>query len=313
MDEQRTILRTCGAVILGALILRLVAPVFSAGGFWSLPILLQTGRVVKLPTEEITIEATEPPATEPEPVLPVFSEEDRALVQLSNASGYSVNLTQLLTDPLPWQESPTVLILHTHGTESYTRTEDYKESSLYRTSDTGYNVVSIGDQLAALLENAGIRVIHDRTMYDLTDYNSAYLNARSGIQAALAADPSVFLVLDLHRDAATDSSGTAVGKTVTTEKGQAAQLMFVMGTDAGGYTHPQWAQNLSLAVKLQAQLERTCPGICRPISLRTSRYNQDLSAGALLVEVGFTGNTRQEALLATEILADAIIALSGKG
>ena len=314
MDDQRKILRTGAAAILGALLLRLVMPVINAGGIWSLVILLQTGRLVQLPPEEVStsVIATEPAiSTEPSFLQPIFSETDATLVQLSNTSGYKIDIASLMTQPLPWEATPAVLILHTHGTESYTKTEDYTESSLYRTGNTGYNVVSIGDQLATLLENAGIRVIHDRNMYDLADYNSAYIAARSGIQDALAADPSICLVIDLHRDAAQDSAGTQVGRTVTTGKGQAAQLMFVMGTDAGGYEHPGWEENLSVAVKLQAGLEKLCPGICRPIQLRTSRYNQDLSAGALLVEVGFTGNTRQEALLATEFLADAIITLTG--
>ena len=67
---------------------------------------------------------------------------------------------------------------------------------------------------------------------------------------------------------------------------------------------------MSLAVKLQAYLEKQCPGICRPISFRTQRFNQDLSTGALLVEMGSAGNDRQEALLSAEILAQAIIDLS---
>ena len=74
--------------------------------------------------------------------------------------------------------------------------------------------------------------------------------------------------------------------------------------------HPKWQENMSLAVKLHAQLEKTCPGICRPISLRSQRFNQDLSTGALSIEVGAAGNTRQEALGGAEILAQAIIALS---
>ena len=67
---------------------------------------------------------------------------------------------------------------------------------------------------------------------------------------------------------------------------------------------------MSLAVKFQAQLEKQCPGICRPISFRSQRFNQDLSTGALLVEVGSAGNTHQEALLATDFLAQTIIALA---
>ena len=86
--------------------------------------------------------------------------------------------------------------------------------------------------------------------------------------------------------------------------------MLVMGSDRGSLSHERWQKNLALAVKLQAQLEGAYPGLCRPIQLKESRYNQDLSMGALLVEVGTAGNTRQEALVAAEYLAQGIIALA---
>ena len=86
--------------------------------------------------------------------------------------------------------------------------------------------------------------------------------------------------------------------------------MFVVGTDYGGLTHPQWQQNLSLALKLQTQLESFCPGICRNLNLRTQRFNQDLSVGSLLVEVGASGNTHAQALKSAEVLAKAILSLS---
>ena len=87
--------------------------------------------------------------------------------------------------------------------------------------------------------------------------------------------------------------------------------MMVVGTDASGLTHPRWPENMSLAVKLHAKLEKNAPGICRPISFRSQRFNQDLSPGALIVEVGSAGNTRQEALLAVEILGQAILDIAG--
>ena len=86
--------------------------------------------------------------------------------------------------------------------------------------------------------------------------------------------------------------------------------MMVVGTDAGGRTHEYWEKNMALAVKLHAQLEKLYPGICRPISFRKERFNQDLSPGALLIEVGAAGNTHPEALRAVEVLAEAILALS---
>ena len=87
-------------------------------------------------------------------------------------------------------------------------------------------------------------------------------------------------------------------------------LMLVMGSDSGGLSYPNWERNLALAVKLQAQLEQSCPGLCKPIKLVSGRYNQDLSTGALLIEVGTAGNTHQEAMAAAEFLADGILALA---
>ena len=86
--------------------------------------------------------------------------------------------------------------------------------------------------------------------------------------------------------------------------------MLVMGSDKGSLSYPNWERNLALAVKLQAQLEQTYTGLCRPIKLVTSRYNQDLSTGALLVEVGTAGNTHAQAIRAAEYLAEGIVALA---
>ena len=117
-------------------------------------------------------------------------------------------------------------------------------------------------------------------------------------------------MLDLHRDAADDGFGGQIAPAVMTDLGSAAGIMPVVGTNAGGSTHPNWKSNLSLALQLCAALETEAPGITRGIDLRTGRFNQDLTAGALLIEVGAAGNTRQEALNSAGILARAIIALA---
>lgn len=89
-----------------------------------------------------------------------------------------------------------------------------------------------------------------------------------------------------------------------------AQLMMVVGTDASGQAHPNWPQNMALAVKMHALLEKNCAGICRPISFRSQRFNQDLTTGAMLIEVGSAGNTREQALRAARILGQTILELS---
>ena len=268
-----------------------------------------SGRLI---TQTEPQETTIPPETEATPqdaVVPVFGQED--LVPVNSA--WDVDTLGLLQSPLRWDlrsDQPTVLILHTHATESFENTEGYPQTSPYRTLDENYNMVSVGTEVAAILEDAGIHVIHARTAHDYPDYNSAYGNARETIQKILQENPSICLVLDLHRDAAEDAQGQQVVETVNIDGAESARLMLVMGSDKGSLSHAQWQKNLSLAVKLQAQLERDAPGLCRPVQLVTARYNQDLSTGALLVEVGTAGNTRDQALQAARYLAQGIIALA---
>ena len=284
-------------------------------------ILLHTGRIVRLPEEVATPaiplpESTEPTqATTPEEVpVAVFDQKDADLVSVISYCGYDADLSSLLQTPLNWDltdSQPTVLILHSHGTESYVNLEGYTESTAHRTLDTDYNVVSIGAHLASLLEAQGISVIHDTALHDHPSYNASYQNARESIASYLSQYPGICLVLDIHRDAVELSDGSQKSFTVTTPQGDAAQLMMVVGTDASGLDHPDWPSNMALAVKLHAQLEKIAPGSCRPISFRTQRFNQDLSPGALIVEVGSAGNTRQEALLGAQLLAEAIISMAG--
>ena len=117
-------------------------------------------------------------------------------------------------------------------------------------------------------------------------------------------------MIDLHRDAADTPTGQMVTRCSVGGE-TSAQLMFVMGTDTR-LDHPDWEQNLSLALKLQVLLERENPGICRDINLSRNRYNQHLGKRALLIEVGAAGNTQAQAELAARELGEAIVALLGK-
>lgn len=273
------------------------------------------------PTES-TAETTEPtePDVPPEPSVtvekPEFTSEDVQYVSVTYGCKLRPDLTDLLTKPLSLdltQDAPTVLILHTHGTEAYTPTADsqYEEyGGAYRTTDERYNLISIGDELTRLLEERGISVIHDRTQHDLNDYNDSYDNSRAAVQEYLRQYPSIQLVLDMHRDAATYADGTQWPTSATVDGEDSAQVMLVVGTNATGLSHPNWQNNLALAEKLNVAMERVCSGVARPINLRGSRFNQDLLPGALIVEVGSAGNTYEEALRPLPVLADAIAALA---
>lgn len=332
MDWEKVCLRVSAAAVAVAILLRLsssgtlgaVVRALSSPEAVAVMLYLETGRVVRpagvqaipeLPEQEPTPTRQETvPATPQETLTPVaFDEEDASLVAVNSVCGYDTDLPALLQQPLSWDltgEEPTVLILHSHGTESYEKTGDYEETSAYRTLDTDYNVVSVGTELKKCLESSGIRVIHDTTMHDHPSYSSSYSHARTKIRSVLEENPSVLLVLDIHRDSVENNNGEQLRFTVDSGGQTAAQLMLVVGTDANGLEHPNWRENMALAVKLHAQLEKNTPGICRPISFRRQRFNQDLSTGALIVEVGSAGNTHEEALAAARLLAQAIAELS---
>ncbi len=280
---------------------------------------LETGRVVKLTQPQDikeTVETTAPQQpTEPETVGISFTEGDADLVQVSNFSPYTVDIPALLMTELNWdltQGQPKVLILHSHATESYTQTAQfsYTPSASYRTLDIQYNMIRVGQALKQALEAKGIVVIHDTTLHDHPSYNDAYVNSRETAAYWLEKYPSISLVIDLHRDAS-DSAAGQLNTAAVVDGENAAQLMLVVGSNAGGRNHPHWERNMALAAKLHAQLEKRFPGLCRPISFRTERFNQDLSAGALLIEVGAAGDTLEEALIAAEALAEGIADLSG--
>jgi stage II sporulation protein P len=278
---------------------------------------LETGRVVRpAPVEapQTEIPTTVPTVSaQPEaPAQAVFAEADAALVEVNSHCGYEANVSAMIQNPLNWdlmQQAPTVLIVHSHGSESYEKTEDYEETSNYRTLNTDYNMISIGEELKNVLEAGGIRVLHDTTMHDQPSYSASYSHSRKSVKKYLEEYPSICMVLDLHRDAVENSKGKQVKFTAKKDGKTAAQLMLVVGTDVR-LSHPDWPENMSLAVKLHAQLEKAFPGICRPISFRSQRFNQDLSPGALLIEVGSAGNTRAEALAAARVLGDAVLALA---
>lgn len=233
---------------------------------------------------------------------------ESAEIEITNTTAEAPDLAALLAQPLSWQlrgTEPTVLILHTHATESYTQgDEPYAEVSDWRTLDEDYNLLSLGARVRERLEAAGIPTLQDRALHDYPSYNGSYVDARGSIAEYLEAYPSIALVLDLHRDAA--DSGNGQLRTVALDgEEEIAQLMVVIGAN-----HGEYQQNLALGLKLTAVLEERTPGITRPLQLRPLRFNQDLSSGALLIEVGAAGNSHAEALRAADKLADAIIALA---
>lgn len=206
------------------------------------------------------------------------------------------------------EEGPQILIVHTHGSEAYTMPpgEEYEASGECRTTDCNYNTVRVGDELAATLEEAGLSVLHDTTLHDYPQYSGAYDRSLASINSYLEQYPTISFVLDIHRDAISDGEGNMY-KVVSNVAGlNAAQMTFVIGTDGGGLEHPNWRENLKLAAAVQQNLLDDYPSLMRPITVRNSRYNQHVTTGSLLVEMGAAGNSLDEALLSARLLGQAL-------
>lgn len=229
---------------------------------------------------------------------------------LYNRTDYPVDLPQTLNAALPFTLSPAadgpqILIIHTHATEAYTPdgTDTYVPSDNSRTVDQTQNMLRVGDEMEAVFTSMGLSVIHDRGLYDYPKYNGAYGRSGAAVAEYLAKYPTIRIVLDVHRDALVGSDGT-VYKAVTELDGiKTAQVMVVVGSETTEIAHPNWRDNLALGLKVQKNLDTLFPTLARPMTLRSAVYNQNLSPGSFLVEVGTHGNTLQEALAAARSFA----------
>ncbi len=194
-------------------------------------------------------------------------------------------------------DGPLVLILHTHGEECYTQHVGmYPENEATRCSDTERNVVRVGREIANTLEDFGVGTIHCTKMHDSESFINAYSSSASSVKQYLKDNPSIRVVVDVHRDAIIRDDGESVAAVTEIAGEEYAQLMFVVGTDELGHNHPDWRDNLSLALRLQKSLDNTYPTLCRNMNLRNVPFNQQLSSGYLLLEVGTSANTLEQAL-----------------
>lgn len=221
-------------------------------------------------------------------------------VQVRNETAY--NLTEEMLKPDIEVNKENILIFHTHTCESYTPTEkfNYEQTGTYRTTDLNYNVARVGKELQMQLKSYNYNVIHDTTYHDYPAYSGSYGRSLTTVDNLLKQNINTDVVIDLHRDAIGDYS---YAPTVKIGDDEAAQLMFVIGTDGGGLEHPNWNQNLKFAVKVQEKANELYPGLFKPIILRNSRYNHHLAKGACIIEVGATGNTMEQCLNSMKYLS----------
>ncbi len=200
---------------------------------------------------------------------------------------------------------PLVAIYHTDSTEAYLPAMGAAGGGSQPFSrDQAVSVVQVGAVLAQTLYRLGVESVHSRAVNDPDGMIGAYENSAKTAQALLAAYPSVRILLDVHR-----ASG---GESAPPASGGVAAVTLVVGTN-DRLPEPHWRQNLAFAHVLAAAAERLYPDWPVRVEISANQYNQELSPGALLVQVGDPATTLTAADAAARRLARVIAAVVGAG
>ncbi len=245
-----------------------------------------------------------------------YSQESANIISgnilLKNTTSENVNISEVLKKSPALNKAKkgevSVLIFHTHTSECYQILDrgNYLKSFSPRTKDLNQNMVRVGKEIVAQLEEAGIGVIHDTTIYD-TKYSGAYERSAKAIDEYLKKYPSIQVIIDVHRDAIQTSETNKI-KPVTTINGKkAAQIMTITGCEGGDITDfPNWRDNLTFAMHLQKTAEDMYPSLMRPLFFCNRKYNMNKSKNSVLLEMGSDANTLDEAAYSGRLIGDVL-------
>lgn len=257
------------------------------------------------------------------PLLEAHYEQGAGAGYVSSGAATVRNSTDLpdsevaaeMMQTLPFQvelnsAEPQVLIMHTHTTETYELEEKNWCDPAFstRSTDLSVNMAAVGAEMAAQLNAAGVNTLHDTTLHDYPSYNGSYAKSNATVRSYLERYPSIKVVLDVHRDAIETEGGSRMAPVCTVNGRQAAQVMIICGCDNGGSVRlPGWRQNLRFAAAWERSMEGMYPGFTRPVLFSYRFYNQDLTTGSLLIEIGGHGNSLNEALYAGQLAANGLV------
>ena len=203
---------------------------------------------------------------------------------------------------------PTVLIYHTHSTETYELLDRgyYTKARSSLSQDKKENMIRVGEEICKVLEKNGYKTIHDKTVYD-EEYNGAYNRSFEGVKNTLKSNPSIQIVLDIHRGTIYQKDGSRIKTVTETDGKKIAQIQIISGCEDGNVTDfPNWEKNFAFAVKLQKQLADTNSKLVRPLLLCSRKYNMHLMPCALQIEIGTDANTLLEAVYSAEFFAESL-------
>ncbi len=241
---------------------------------------------------------------------------DAMPVAIANETSYGVNIPEMIASPPKIDMSgkgPKILIIHTHATESYAEdgAQVYDITASDRSNDTAKNVVAVGERMTEIFEDYGIETLHDETLHDVPSFNGSYAHSLDSITKYIEKYPSIQIVFDLHRDSIVYNDKAKARTVAEIEGADAAQLMFVVGTDENGLHHPNWRENIRSAIWFQKAIADKYPKLMRHINLRRERFNGHTCPAAMIIEVGTSGNSLREALhgieLATKSIAELLV------
>jgi len=197
--------------------------------------------------------------------------------------------------------APKVAVIHTHSSEAYRPTSgaDY----CWGRPD---GVIKVG---AALIEELsgklGASAVHSSAIHDYPNWTKSYSAAYDTMKSLIKSYPTVDVVLDIHRDSLPASKSKL--KTAACDGEKVARVLFVVTDDSSGLAHPNWRRNYEFALKLSAQLESMYPGVTRGVAIhKHARFNQHLHDRAIIVEIGGTSNTIEEANRSARLVARAL-------
>lgn len=240
-------------------------------------------------------------------------------VKVKNTNRTQINLEKMLSqkaDLKAKKDDPTVLIFHTHTTETYQILDRgfYEQGFMTRSNDLSRNMVRVGDAICEELESAGFSVVHDTHIYDST-YSGSYYRSYDAEVEYMKKYPNLQVLLDIHRDAIQTNDGTKIKPTAEINGKKAAQVMIISGCQEEGNgieDFEDWKYNLIFGLQLQKEMEETFPGLTRPLYFCARDYNMNLTHCSLLLEVGSDSNTLEEAVYSGKCIGKSLSQLLEK-
>lgn len=195
--------------------------------------------------------------------------------------------------------TPLIAFYNTHTSETYELTD-----GLTHIKGKAGGISLVAKEIEkSIRDKYKIASVYSPVLHDLS-YNKSYVESEKTVKQLLKDNPQLEMVFDIHRDGMV-SREQSVAKV---EGKNVAKILLVVGTDARA-NHPKWRENMEFARKLAAKMDSMYPGLSRGVSIKQGRYNQQYSTRSVLVEVGSSKNSTDEALESARMFADVVVAV----